>query len=291
MIDAEKDNYPILMMCPLLGVGRSTYYDWVKRTQAVSDSPTRRAQLAVLVMEVFDEFHETYGARRITRVLNERGHPCCVNTVAEMMRRQHLVAVQPRAYKRTTIPDGQADTGVPDLIGRDFTAAAPGQRLVGDITYLQTAQGWCYLATVIDLCTRMVVGWAMAEHMRTSLVTDALEAARRGGHLPPGVVFHSDRGTQYTSTEFDRYCRKWKVKRSLGRTGVCYDNAVAESFFGTLKTEMYHRYHFPTRTRARHAVGQYIELFYNTKRHHSTLGYQTPRQVLESHRAATKVAA
>jgi transposase InsO family protein len=279
------------MMCQLLGVGRSTFYDWVHRAEQTSGSPSRRAALAVLVMEVFDEFLEVYGARRVTRVLNERGHPCCVNTVAEMMRRQHLVAVQPRAYKRTTIADPEGDPATPDLIGRDFTAAAPGQKLVGDITYLQTGEGWCYLATVIDLCTRMVVGWAMAEHMRTSLVTDALEAARRAGHLPAGVVFHSDRGTQYTSTEFDRYCRTHNVKRSLGRTGVCYDNAVAESFFGTLKNELYHRYHFLTRSRARFAVGQYIELFYNTKRHHSTLDYRTPTQVLEQYRATAKAAA
>lgn len=279
------------MMCQLLGVGRSTYYEWVHRAETVSASPTRRAQLGVLVMEVFDEFHETYGARRIARVLNERGHPCCVNTVAEMMRRQHLVAAQPRAYKRTTISDPDADPAVPDLIGRDFTAAAPGTRLVGDITYLRTGQGWCYLATVIDLCTRMVVGWAMAEHMCTSLVTDALEVARRAGHLPPGAIFHSDRGTQYTSTEFDRYCHTHNIQRSLGRTGICYDNAVAESFFGTLKNEMYHRYNFLTRARARHAVGQYIELFYNTKRHHSTLGYRTPRQVLDHYHATATAAA
>ena len=194
MIDAEKATYPVTMMCALLRVPRSTYYDWSARGHQVSPTAARRAELGVLVMEVFDEFLEVYGARRIARVLAS-GATRSARARSGMMRVQHLVAAQPRAYKVTTI-HGEDDDPAPDLIGRDFTAAAPGQRLVGDITYLRTGEGWCYLATVIDLCTRMVVGWAMAEHMRTSLVTDALDMAREGGHLPAGAVFHSDRGTQ-----------------------------------------------------------------------------------------------
>ena len=289
MIDAEKATYPVTMMCALLRVPRSTFYDWSARGPQVSPSAARRAELGVLVMEIFDEFCEVYGARRIARVLAERGHPTSPGTVAALMRAQHLVAVQPRAYKVTTV-HGEDDDPAPDRMGRDSTAAAPGQRLVGDITYLRTGQGWCYLATVIDLCTRMVVGWAIAEHMRTSLVTDALAMARAGGHLPPGAVFHSDRGTQYTSTEFAQWCHKNGILRSVGRTGICYDNAAAESFFGTLKNEMYYRYRFPTRARARFAVAQYIELFYNQKRHHSTLGYRTPAQALADHQAAAAAA-
>ena len=146
------------------------------------------------------------------------------------------------------------------------------------------------MATVIDLCTRMVVGWAIAAHMRTSLVTDALAMAREGGHLPAGAVFHSDRGTQYTSAEFATWCATHGILRSVGRTGICYDNAAAESFFGTLKNEMYYRFRFPTRARARFAVAQYIELFYNQKRHHSTLGYRTPTQALADHQAAAAAA-
>lgn len=218
MIDAEKATYPVTMMCALLRVPRSTYYDWSARGQRVSPTAARRAQLAVLVMQIFDEFLEVYGARRIARVLAERGHPVSPGTVAQLMRAQHLVAVQPRAYKVTTI-HGQDDHPVADLIGRDFTAQAPGQRLVGDITYLRTGQGWCYLATVIDLCTRMVVGWAIAAHMRTSLVTDALQMARAGGHLPPGAVFHSDRGTQggfnWSSQHLDDGGVWWRRDRSV----------------------------------------------------------------------------
>ena len=289
MIDAEKATYPVTMMCALLRVPRSTYYDWSARGNQVSPTAARRAELGVLVMEIFDEFLEVYGARRIARVLGERGHPVSPGTVGQLMRAQHLVAAQPRAYRVTTI-HGEDDDPASDLIGRDFTAKAPGQRLVGDITYLRTGEGWCYLATVIDLCTRMVVGWAIAAHMRTSLVTDALNMARAGGHLPAGAVFHSDRGTQYTSAEFAEWCRKHGILRSVGRTGICYDNAAAESFFGTLKNEMYYRYRFPTRARARFAVAQYIELFYNQKRHHSTLGYRTPAQAHADHQAAAAAA-
>lgn len=289
MIDAEKATYPVTMMCTLLRMPRSTYYDWTARGQQVSPTATHRAELAVRVMETFDEFLEVYGARRIAHVLTERGHPVSPGTVGMLMRAQHLVAAQPRAYKVTTIHGGDDDPA-PDRIARDFTADAPGQRLVGDITYLRTGEGWAYLATVIDLCTRMVVGWAIAAHMRTSLVTDALDMARAGGHLPGGAVFHSDRGTQYTSAEFAEYCRDNDILRSVGRTGICYDNAVAESFFGTLKNEMYYRFRFPTRARARFAVAQYIELFYNQKRHHSTLGYRTPAQALADHQAAAAAA-
>ena len=285
LIEAEKANYPITLMCALLGMSRSAYYAWAGRAQ-LSATAARRAQLTEFVVAVFVEYEQRYGCRRVAWVLNsERGVPVSVGTVADIMRENGLRAVQPRAYKRTTVP-GEERVNVPDRIGREFTAAAPGTRLVGDITYLRTGEGWLYLATVIDLCTRMVVGWAMADHMRTSLVTDALEMARP--HLAPDAVFHSDRGSQYTSTEFAEYCEKTSILRSVGRTGICYDNAAAESFFATLKNEMYYRHTFPTRARARFAVADYIEVFYNRKRHHSTLGYRTPAKALaEHHQTAT----
>ena len=168
------------------------------------------------------------------------------------------------------------------MIG-SFTADQPGRRLVGDITYLRTGEGWLYLATVIDLATRMVIGWQLADHMRTSLVVDALQMAITHGHVRPGAIFHSDRGAQYTSTEFTRYCAGGDVSTSVGRTGVCWDNAVAESFFAALKNEMYHREHFPTRARARFAVADYIEVFYNRSRLHSRLGYRTPAEALSDY--------
>lgn len=288
MIDAEKANYPVRMMCRLLKVPRSTYYAWAGRADTVTETAARRAMLTQAVIEVFAEFRQTYGCRRIAHVLNtERGIAVSVGTVADIMRANALVAVQPRAFKTTTVTD--PDAAIPaDAIGRDFTAEAPGTRLVGDITYLRTGQGWLYLATVIDLYSRMVVGWAIADHMRTSLVIDALRMARDGGYLASGAVFHSDRGSQYTSAAFARWCTGNGVVRSMGRTGVCFDNAAAESWFATFKNEMYYRQWFPTYAHARHAVAEYIEVFYNRKRHHSSLGYRTPAQVWNDyHPAAT----
>ena len=236
---------------------------------------------------VFEAGRGTYGCRRAAAQLNRDGHPCSVGLVADLMRELGLRAWQPRAYKRTTVPGEQPVTS-PDLIGRDFTAGQPGQRLVGDITYLKTCEGWLYLATVIDLATRMVTGWQLASHMRTSLVTDALAMAISHGHVQPGAVFHSDKGAQYTSAEFARFCQANGIRTSTGRTGVCWDNAAAESFFAALKNEMYYRQAFPSRARARFAVADYIEVFYNRIRLHSTLGYRTPAEVLtELQNAAT----
>jgi transposase InsO family protein len=220
--------------------------------------------------------------------------------VADLMRELGLAAVQPRAYTRTTVP-GEHPVASPDLIERDFTAGPgsgpgggaghqPGERLVGDITYLRTGQGWLYLATVIDLATRMVVGWQMTTHMRTTLVTDALAMAIDAGHVPRDAIFHSDRGTQYTSAQFALFCKDNHVRTSLGRTGVCWDNAAAESFFASLKNEMYHRQVFTTRARARFAVADYIEVFYNRQRLHSTLGYRTPLEALTDFNTAATAA-
>jgi putative transposase len=287
VIEAEKANYKIAWMCRQLGVPRSSFYAWQRR--ALSPTAARRVQLAVHVRRVFDDARGTYGCRRVTAQLNREGYECSVGLVAELMREADLRACQPRAYKRTTVPGG-APVAIPDLICRDFTAAAPGQRLVGDITYLRTGEGWLYLATVIDLCTRMVVGWQLADHMRTSLIIDALTMAQTGGHLQPDAIFHTDRGAQYTSTEFARYCNRIGVRTSVGRTGVCWDNAAAETFFAALKNEMYYRTTFTTRARARFAVADYIEVFYNRRRLHSTLGYRTPLEALTDHRSAATAA-
>jgi putative transposase len=281
VIDAEKATYPIVWMCRLLGVPRSSFYAW--RRQVETSTAARRRELAGQVRRVFDGSRGVYGCRRVAAQLNRDGYPCSVGLVADLMREAGLQACQPRAYKRTTVA-GDRPTASPDLIGRDFTAATPGQRLVGDITYLRTGEGWLYLATVIDLATRMVVGWQLTEHMRTSLVIDALAMAVTGGHVGPGAIFHSDRGAQYTSAEFALFCKANRVRTSVGRTGVCWDNAAAESFFAALKNECYHRQHFPTRARARFTVADYIEVFYNRQRLHSTLGYRTPLEALTHHR-------
>ncbi len=287
MIDAEKASYKISWMCRMLRVPRSSFYAW--RSRAETATAARRRELAADVRRVFEEGRGAYGCRRVAAQLNRDGHPCSVGLVADLMRELGLRACQPRAYKRTTVP-GEEPVASPDLIGRDFTAAAPGQRLVGDITYLKTGEGWLYLATVIDLATKMVTGWQLATHMRASLVTDALAMAITHGHVQPGAVFHSDRGAQYTSAEFARFCQANSVRTSVGRTGVCWDNAAAESFFGALKNEMYYRQAFPDRARARFAVADYIEVFYNRKRLHSALGYRTPAEVLTDYQTAATAA-
>ena len=162
--------------------------------------------------------------------------------------------------------------------------------MVGDITYLRTDQGWLYLATVIDLATRMVIGWQLADHMRTSLVTDALQMAIDAGWVVDQAIFHSDRGCQYTSAEFAAFCHEQQIRSSVGRTGVCWDNAAAESFFAALKNEMYHRHTWPTRARARFAVAEYIEVYYNRRRLHSSLGYRTPAEALTDHQTTATAA-
>jgi transposase InsO family protein len=192
VIDAEKANYKIAWMCRLLKVPRSSFYAW--RSQAETVTATRRRELAALVKTAFGAGRGAYGCRRVAAQLNRDGHRCSVGLVAGLMRGQGLRACQPRAYKRTTVP-GKEPVTSPDLIGRDFSAAVPGQRLVGDITYLKTGEGWLYLATVIDLATRMVTGWQLADHMRTSLVTGALDMAITHGQVRPGAIFHSDKGS------------------------------------------------------------------------------------------------
>jgi putative transposase len=286
LIQAEKANYKIVWMCEQLAVPRSSYYAWCNRVETPTQA--RRRELAVEIRRVFHDSRQTSGCRRVAAQLNREGNECSVGLVADLMRELGLKAVQPRAYKRTTVP-GQDPVESPDLIGRDFAAGGlPGARLVGDITYLKTGEGWLYLATVIDLATRMIVGWQLATHMRTSLVVDALQMAIDARLVVPDAIFHSDRGTQYTSREFARFCKRTHVRTSLGRTGVCWDNAAAESFFAALKNEMYYRHSWPTRARARCAVADYIEVFYNRRRLHSTLGYRTPLEAhTDFHTAAT----
>ena len=175
---------------------------------------------------------------------------------------------------------GRAD---PDLVGRDFTAQAPGEKMVGDITYIATWQGWLFLATVIDCASRKVVGWAMDDNYKTPLISAAIEMAARNLSLPEGAIFHSDRGSNYTSAEFAGVLESLGIRQSVGRTGICYDNALAESFNGALKVERVHRTMYPTRQKAREDIARYIEIRYNRNRLHSGLGYRTPQEVLDQY--------
>lgn len=233
----------------------------------------------MLVRYSFKRSDGTYGYRRVHADLVRWGHAVDDETVRSIMREEGLEPCQPRPFRPvTTIAGDPAD--LPDLLERDFTATEPGTKFVGDITYIPTWEGWLYLATVLDCFSKRVVGYAMAEHMRTELVTDALAMAARNGHIRKDVtIFHSDRGSQYTSQEFADYTNNLGIRRSVGRTGVCYDNAWAESFNGTLKNERVNRTVYPTRRHARIDIARYIELRYNQIRLHSALGYCTPNEV------------
>ncbi|MGW3353757.1 IS3 family transposase [Nonomuraea rubra] len=277
LIDAEKARHSIVKMCAWLGVSRSGYYEW--RERPASATVQRRTLLAALVAEIFAGSHETYGYRRVHAALARCGEHCSAELVRAVMREQSLVPTQVRAFRPITTAAGDF-RGIPDLVGRDFTAARPGVKLVGDVTCVRTWEGFLYLATVIDCHSKAVLGWAMADHYRTELVTDAIRMAAGTGLLQPGATFHTDRGSNYTSNEFGRFLTGLDIRRSVGRTGVCWDNAMAESFFSALKNEWLHRFVFTTRAKAKRQVIRYIEGFYNPRRLHSALGYRPPLEVL-----------
>lgn len=276
-IHGEEGNYSIRNMCRWAGVSTSGYHDW--KTRAPCATARWRAELGELVEYLFTDSDGTYGYRRIHAALARLGRHADPQTVRSVMAERGLLACQPRAKGPKTTISSDAGT-IPDLLRRDFTATAPGHKLVGDITYVRTWQGWVYLATVLDCATKKAVGYAMADHMRTDLIINALDMAVRNGRTRPGItIFHSDRGTQYTSEEFANYTNKHAITRSVGRTGICYDNAWAESFNATLKNERVHRTAYPTRAQAIADITRYIELRYNHKRLHSALGYRTPDEV------------
>jgi len=266
----------VTAMCAWLGVSKSGFYEWLGR--APSPTQRRRDDLAAKIKALFDEFGGTYGYRRIHAELLRRGEQVGIELVRALMRKLGLKTVQPRPFRTTTVRGGQ-EPATPDLLRRDFTAERPGTKLVGDITFVSTWQGWVYLATVIDCFNKEVIGYAMADHMRTELVTDALAMASRNHSLEPGCIMHSDRGTQYTSAEYLATLDDLDLRHSLGRTGICWDNALAESFFATLKSERVHQMVYPTRKRAIEDIARYIELFYNRRRIHSALDYRTPQEV------------
>jgi transposase InsO family protein len=274
---AENELYlGVRRMCVLLLVSASGYYSWLSRE--VSETRKRQDMLTVLIRAIFEGSKQTYGYRRIAAALARRGRPVGPELVRLLMRAADLQPKQRRAYKRTTVSDPSAEAP-PDLVKRDFTAGAPGQKLVGDITYIAVGAGFGYLATVIDCYSKAVIGWAFDNHMRASLPAAALEMAARNHRLEKECIFHSDRGTQYTSREFRKVLKKRVLRGSMGRTGVCWDNAMAESFFASIKNELTHHVRYESFEEARSDIAKYIELFYNQERLHSGLAYRTPNEV------------
>ncbi len=274
-VDEHKKAWPVNLMCGILGVSRSGYYDWSER------APSRLAQsnqvLDDRIGKLFALHRERYGAPRIADTLRDEGVHCSDNRVARRMRVQGLKAIQAKKFKVTTDSDHTKPVA-PDLIEQDFSAPAANQKWTGDITYLWTDEGWLYLAVVMDLFSRAIVGWSMNRRMTQHLVCDALTMAlfRRG--FPKGTIIHSDRGSQYCSKRYQRLITNNGLRCSMGRRATCYDNAVTESFFHTLKVELVHRERYMTRRIAKTSIFEYIETYYNRQRKHSAIGHRIPMQ-------------
>jgi len=275
-MEAEKASYPVVMMARVLHVSRSGFYDWLNRPK----TPDKWHELKLEIEKLWLDSDKVFGARMIHSRLSN-SEKTTLYRVRKCMKELGICGCHPRSSKKTTIQDPNAPKR-PDLIKRNFNAAVPTTKLVGDITYLKTGEGWLYLATVIDLCTRMVVGWALADHMRTPLIIDALNMAYTRGYVAGNAIFHSDLGSQYTSHEFAQFAASIDVRLSVGKKATCYDNAVAESFFSSLKNERYYRYAYATRADAKASIVQYIEVFYNRNRPHSSIGNQIPAEKMEA---------
>ena len=272
-MEAERASLPVKMMARLLGVSRSGFYEWLKRT--APPDPWSAGREAV--ERAWLRSRGRFGARLVRAELMREGVRLTLYRVRKIMSELGIRGVVKNARKATTVADPGAPAR-PDLVGRNFRPAVPTTVLVGDITYLRTGEGWLYLAVVIDLCTRMVVGWSMSERMTADLVVSALDMAKGAGYVAGGAIFHSDRGSRYTSRLLADWARASDVRLSVGRTGSCHDNAVAESFFATLKNEMYSLRGWATRAEARAAVYGFIEGYYNRSRPHSSIGYEVPAE-------------
>jgi putative transposase len=272
-IEAEKASYPVTVLCRVLQVGRSGYYAWRTRP------PSARDQADGVLRERIGAIHQqrrgVYGAPRIHAELAEEGIHCGRKRVARLMRQAGLVGCHRRRSLRTTRREPSASPA-PDRVARRFVAGAPNQLWTADITYVPTGAGFLYLAVVLDVYSRRIVGWAMATHLRTELVLDALEMALGTRRPEPGLIHHSDQGSQYTSVAFGQRCARVGIIPSMGQRGDCYDNAITEAFFATLECELIVQHRFRTPAEARTRLFDYIEGFYNPHRRHSALGYCSP---------------
>ncbi len=277
-----------MKMCQVLKVSRSAFYDWTSRpkTQRQIEDSNLRGK----ILKIFLKSNKTYGHRRIKKQLRKDKIKCSNQRVRRLMAELHLVPIQTKKFKATT--DSKHSLPVaPNLLDKDFTADKPGLKLVGDITYIPTEEGWLYLATVMDLFSRKVIGWALSKRMTKQLVINAMKVAITNEGIHNGTIFHSDRGSQYASYAFQELLREHGILQSMGAKGDCYDNACAESFFATIKKELIHRNRFPTRSKASLAVVDYIVSWYNPERIHSALGDLSPMEFEQEYYARLLVAA
>lgn len=267
----HREEFPISLMCEVIGVSRGGYYSWLRRPESKRNIENRN--LKTEIRSIHAESKRIYGSPKIYEELKDRGIRCSLKRVTRLMREDGLYAKTTKKFKATT-NSRHSRPVAENILERKFNQDAPNKAWVSDITYIPTREGWLYLSTIIDLYSRSVVGWGMKERMTTQLVTDAFNMALM--KRTPPLIHHSDRGSQYASDEFQKLLREHGVQCSMSGKGNCYDNAVAESFFGTLKKELVYFEDYKTRDEAKRSIFEYIEIFYNRKRRHSALGYKSP---------------
>jgi transposase InsO family protein len=273
LVDSEKAAFPVGVLCEAVGVSRSAFYAWKKSMPSKRKLANERLLAEIRAIHV--EHEARYGSPRMRDELRDRGHDVGKHRVARLMRENGIWARIRRRFRHTT--DSRHKLPIaPNLLGQRFTATAPNQAWVGDITYIWTAEGWAYLAVLLDLYSRRVVGWALRNSLSRELAVSALQHALTTRKPPPGLVHHTDRGSQYASGDYRQLLARHGAAASMSAAGNCYDNAVAESFFATLKKELVHRCSFETRSEAYDAISRYIENYYNAKRRHSAAGNQSP---------------
>lgn len=270
----HREEFEITVMCRVLAVSRSGYYAW--RNRPTSARKMADQELSQHIKQIHDHSRQTYGSPRIQAELAENGVNCGCKRVARLMRQEELFAKQSRKFKVITTDSAHPYPVAPNLLAQDFTASRPNEKWLTDITYIPTAEGWLYLAVVLDLYSRRIVGWAMGDRLERHLVIAALQMAVKMRQPPPGLLHHSDRGSQYASDDYQALLTQHQMRCSMSRTGNCYDNAPTESFFGTLKTELVHHCQYQTKAEAKTDIFEYIEVFYNRFRRHSALAYQSP---------------
>ena len=276
LIEDQRDVWPVRVICDALSVSPSGYYAWRSRPESPREIANR--ELPSDIRRVHAEHRGRYGAPRIHAELCAEGRTASRKRVARIMRRHGIRARVPRRYRVRTTDSKHSLPVAANLLDRNFVAEKPNQVWLADITYISTDEGWLYLAVILDLFTRKVVGWAMREHMRAELTMAALTMAIQRRRPGPGLVHHSDRGSQYAAGDYRNILQAAIITQSMSRKGNCWDNAPMESFFGTLKTELVHQRDYPDRDAARRDLFAYIEAYYNRRRIHSALGYITPEQ-------------
>lgn len=274
-IEAHAAHYRVGLLCRVLGVSRSSFYAW--RKGGLSARREANQRLLADIAEIHRQSRQTYGSPRIWYALRQRGLRCSRKRVARLMRQHQIRAKTKRRFKITT-RSRREFLEVPDLVRRNFQAPAPNRVWTSDITYVWTREGWVYLAVILDLYSRMVVGWELSDRLTTDVVTSALTRALDRRHPSSALILHSDRGSQYTSQELKMLASRNDIRLSMGAQGSCYDNAASESFFHTLKTEHVYFERYESREKARHCIFDYIEVFYNRQRIHTTIGGLSPWQ-------------